>query len=421
MTLLVVFFALLLIGVPVGFVLLGSAIFFALDSGRVAVLGAFPAQLYTSLEIFDLLAIPLFILLGEIMSEGGLTRQLFDSAARLLRRVPRSLAYVCLVCNLFLAAILGSANAQVAVMSRVVLPEMERDGYRRTFATALTAGASLLGPIVPPSMIFIIYAVVARVSIGDMFIAGTVPGLLLFALIAVIIAVSRARDDGVPAAPPERSQRGWRGFVPILGALSVPLIIVGTILGGVVTPTESAGIAVIVALVVNALLFTPIPLRRFYGMLVRTALSSAIVLFLIAAARVFGFILTYYQVPQAASEVLVGLSSGPITFMLLVVLLLMIIGALVEGLAAIIILVPILLPTATGVYGIDPIVFGIVFCMTLVIGLITPPVGTVLYIASAASGVPVGRLGVALIPYVVAALIVVLAVVFVPDLATGLL
>lgn len=413
------FFTLLLMGLPIGFVLLGAAIVFAFESGRIAVLGAFPSSFYYSLEIFDLLAIPLFILLGEIMSEGGITRQVFDSTARVLRAVPRALAYVCLVSNLMMAAILGSANAQVAVMSRVVLPEMESAGYQRSFSTVLTTASSLLGPIVPPSMAFIIYAVVAQVSVGKMFLAGILPGLLLFVLIAFVIALSPRvfKGDHTPSKKSRDAEASRSSALGVLGAMLVPFIVVGGILGGIMTPTESAGVALVAAIPITYLLFKPIPFKTFYEMLVRTAINSAIVLFLIAAARVFGFILTYYQVPQDISKILVGMSSNGTEFLLLVVALLLFVGAFVEGMIGIIILVPILLPTAVGIYGIDPIVLGVVVCMTLTVGLITPPVGTVLFIASAISGVRVGRLSVDLLPYIAAAIAVIIAVVFIPELA----
>jgi len=421
MSIVVVFFLLLFLGVPVGFVLLGAAIWFAIDFGNIAMLQAFPASFYAGIESFDLLSIPLFILLGEVMTVGGLTRQLFETGTRLLGRLPRKLAFVVLGSNLFLAAILGSANAQVAVMTPAVLPEMERAGYRKSFAVALTAGAALLGPIVPPSMVFIIYAVVAQVSIGAMFLAGIVPGLLLAALIALYILFSRVFVEGDQEVEPAGDDDdGKLHIMPVVAAMIVPLIIVGSILGGVATPTESAAIAVVAAFVVVGMFFQPVRLRDLPGMLIRAATNTAIVLVLIAAVRVFSFILTYYRVPDAASQLLVEISSGPVTFMLLVVLLLLVVGALMDGLAAIIVLVPILLPVATGHFGISPISFGVVFCMTAILGVITPPVGTVLYIASALSGVGVGPLSRALFPYMLAGLAVVVLVVFFPALATML-
>ena len=421
MSVVVVFFVLLLLGVPVAFVLLGSAIWFAIDFGSIQMLQVFPSSLYAGIENFDLLSIPLFVLLGEIMTVGGLTRKLFSTGTMLLSRVPRKLAFVVLASNLFLAAILGSANAQVAVMTPAVLPEMERAGYTRRFATALTAGAALLGPIVPPSMVFIIYAVVAQVSIGSMFLAGILPGLLLTVLICGIILFSDAFQDGGGSEREPVKVPGMKAdIMPILGAMIVPAIIVGSILSGVATPTESAAIAVVASLAVVWAFFDRIRLRDFGEMLVRTATNTAIVLTLIAAVNVFSFILSFYQVPAMVSDVLVRLSAGPITFLLLVFALLIVIGAVMDGIAAIIVLVPILLPVATNSFGISPIVFGVVFCITTVLGVITPPVGTVLYIASSLSGEPVGQLSKALLPYMLAAAATIVFIILVPGFVTVL-
>jgi len=418
MSVAIAFFVLLFLGVPVALVLLGAAIWFAVDFGNLGILAAFPGSFYAGMESFELLSIPLFILLGEVMTVGGLTRHLFGTGARLLGRLPRRLAFVVLASNFFLAAIMGSANAQVAVMTPAVLPEMERAGYRRRFAAALTAGASLLGPIVPPSMVFIIYAVVAEVSIGTMFMAGILPGLILAGGIALVILVSDAFEPGVDHERESNVDATTKaGITPILGAMTVPLVIVGSILGGFATPTESAAIAVVVALVVVWLFFEPVRFAALGGMLVRTATNTAIVLTLIAAVRVFSYILTFYHVPDIASRILVEFSSSPLVFMLLVFVLVLIIGAFMDGLAAIVVLVPILLPVATGEFGISPIVFGVVFCMTAVVGLITPPVGTVLFIAAALSGESVARLSWALLPYVLVGVASVLLIIFVPSIA----
>lgn len=422
MSIVVVFMGLLALGLPVAFVLLGAAIWFTVDYGHMGMLQAFPSSFYAGIESFDLLSIPLFVLLGEVMTVGGLTRQLFETGIKLLGRLPRKLAFIVLGANLFLAAILGSANAQVAVMTPAILPEMLKAGYRRSFAAALTSGAALLGPIVPPSMIFIVYAVVAQVSIGDMFLAGILPGLLLAGMIGIYIYFANAFVDGDDETPLQSGQtEERRHLVPILAAALVPLIIVGSILGGVATPTESAAIAVVVAIVVVNLFFDRIRMSDLPAMLVRASINTAIVLILIAAVRVFAFILTFYNIPDAASKLLVQISSGPVSFMLLIVALLLFIGAFMDGLAAIIVLVPILLPVATGEFGISPIAFGIVFCLTALLGVITPPVGTVLFIGSALSGVSVSTLSRELVPYMLAGLAVVLLVVFFPWLATAMI
>lgn len=414
-----VFFAFLLLGVPVAFVLLAAAVWFAVDLGNLRILLAFPSNFFAGMENFDLLAIPLFILLGEVMRVGGLTKKLFALGRRMAGRLPRKLAFVVLGSNMFLAAILGSANAQVAVMTPAVIPEMEEAGYRKSFAAVLTAGAALLGPIIPPSMVFIIYAVVAEVSINSMFLAGILPGLLLAGFIAVIILLSDAFVSGRAevALPPA----GRAEVLPILAAAIVPAIIIWSILGGVATPTESAAVAVMVALIVVRLFFDPIRLHELTGILVRAASNTATVLVLIAAVKVFGFVLSYYRVPGAVSALLMNLSASPTTFLLLVVLLVLILGAFMDGLAAIIVLVPILLPVATGTFGISPVVFGVVFCITAVLGVITPPVGTALFIASAISGVGIATLSLRILPFVGAGLAVVLLVIAFPWLATALL
>lgn len=247
----------LLIGLPIAFVLIGSAFIFMAAEGNWRLLNALPQVLFSSLEIFDLLAIPLFILLGEVMNEGGLTQRLISAARTSLRRLPNSLAYVSLIANLMLASIMGSATAQIAVMSRVMVPAMEDDGYKRGFAAALTASAGLIAPLIPPSMIFIIYGVVAQVSVADMFMAGILPGLLMFFLLCLWISIRVPRRDGGSPARPDTATGNQAGepargrvVLDLLVTLSIPGIIVGGIAFGVFTPTESAAIAVVFTLLV---------------------------------------------------------------------------------------------------------------------------------------------------------------------------
>jgi TRAP-type transport system large permease protein len=412
------FLVLMLIGMPVAFVLVGSTFAFMLIEGNLRILQILPGVMFSGLEVFDLLAIPLFILLGEVMNAGGITRRLVDAARLALGRLPNALAYVCLTANLMLASIMGSATAQIAVMTRVMVPEMEKDGYPKGFSTALTAAAGMLGPIIPPSMPFIIYGVVAQTSIADMFIAGILPGLLLFLLLAVLITVRAPRkavaETGV--VPRHLQQAAPRVLGAALAALSIPAVIVFGISYGVVTPTESAALALALALIIGGLLYRDLSLRSIPEILTRTALNSALVLFLIAAAKVFGWVLTYYRVPQEMAIFLQGLTASPIIFMLLVFLFAIVVGAIIDGIAALIILVPILLPIATGVYGIDPVHFGVMLCMTFAIGLLTPPVGTGLYIAAALSGMRFLPLVREIVPFVLVTMLVVLLVAIFPQI-----
>ena len=409
------FAGLMLAGMPIAFVLLGATLVFVLMSGNPAILNSIPQILFGSVENFDLLAIPLFVLLGEIMNESGLTRRIIIAVRVWLTRVPHNLVIVNLLSNLALAAIMGSATAQMAVMTRVVVPEMEKDGYDRGYATGLTASAGLLGPIIPPSMVFIIYGVIAQVSIAEMFMAGIMPGIALFLLILVIALwqAGRNRQSGHRGAPLPAGSR-IAATIPGLATMVIPLVIVGGISAGVFTPTESAAVAIFVALLFGAVVFRELPLKSIPVIIDRTVTNTAIVLFLIMAAKVFGWVLTFNQVPQGVAAFIALLTQDPTMFMLLIVAALMVVGMFLDGIAALIILTPILLPVAVNNYGIDPIQFGVMMSLTLVLGLLTPPVGTGLYIAAALSGIPIMRLSRIVLPYVLATIAVILLVVFLP-------
>ncbi|WP_416139328.1 TRAP transporter large permease [Halomonas sp. HK25] len=411
------FLLFMLLGMPIAFVLLASTFTFILTSGNYRLLDNLPQVIFGSLEVFDLLAIPLFILLGEIMNEGGITRRIITAARAWFAWVPHSIAYVSLTSNLMLASIMGSATAQIAIMSRVMTPEMERDGYDKGFAAALTAGSGLLGPIIPPSMVFIIYGVIAQVSIGAMFLGGIIPGLVLFVLISGLIALMAGRA--------KKADIGDKSRIPLWGAtrgalltLIIPVVIVGGIAFGIVTPTESAAAATLMALILGGLFFRELRWGQFPGVLMRTARNTAIVLFLIAAAKAFGWVLVYNQIPQQVAGLMQGTTESPLVFMLLVFVMLIVVGMVLDGIAALIILVPILLPVAQQSYGIDPIHFGIVTCMTLSLGLLTPPVGAGLYVASAISNVSLPRITKWIFPFVLAACLVILLTIFNPWLVS---
>ncbi|NNC63810.1 MAG: TRAP transporter large permease [Gammaproteobacteria bacterium] len=409
------FLILLLLRVPIGFVLLGSSIVFIFASGNLRLLAATPQILFNGLEVYGLLAIPLFIFLGEIMNEGGITGRLITAARVWLRRVPNELSFVSLFSNLMLASILGSATAQIAVMSRIMVPSMEEAGYPRPYAAAITAAGGLLGPIIPPSMAFIMYGVVSQVSIGRLFIGGIIPGLLLFTFMCVYIALRGSKAAGVePVATQEAGGGRWHATRNALLSLSIPAIIVGGIAFGIVTPTESAALAIFAAILLGALVFGELKWRSIPGILERTTVNSALVFFLIVSANIFGFVLIYNQIPNQIAAVVQGFTQNPTVFLVLVFLLLVLVGIVLDAFAALIILVPILLPMAQNSYGIDPIHFGVVVCLTLMLGLLTPPVGAGLYVAAATSRVEIMSLSRALLPFFLIAALVILVVIFFP-------
>ena len=414
----IAFVVLLIIGVPIAYVLGLTTVVYILAENNLRMLVSVPQSLYSSMENYSLLAIPLFMLAGELMNQGGITRRLVDVAKSFFGHYRGGLAYVNVLANMMLAAIIGSATAQIAMMSRVMVPEMERAGYSRSFSTATTTAAGLLGPIIPPSMMFIIYSVSAGTSVSDMFMAGVLPGILLGVGFMVLIAFVGMKEkwDRQPKVP---IAEAVKSFVNVLPALAVPVIIIYGILSGVFTATESAAIACLVAIIVGKLFYKELNLKKFPSIMANTAVTTAVITILIAMAKVFGLVLTYEQIPRAIADWMVGLSDNPYVFLLLVNLFLIVVGMFLDGIAALIILVPIFMPLLT-IYNIDPIHFGIIICVNLTIGLLTPPVGSGLFIAASITKLKIGELVKALWKFLVVSFVVLLLITYIPALTLWL-
>jgi tripartite ATP-independent transporter DctM subunit len=416
----VIFALLLILGVPIAFVLLGTALAYIKISGNDVLFASFPQQLFSGIEAYGLMAIPLFMLAGEIMHRGGLIRRLIGVASIFVAGLRGGLAYVNLLANMMMASIIGSATAQISIMTQAMVPEMERAGYSREFAAATTAAGGLLAPIIPPSMLFVIFGVLGQIAIGDLFIAGIVPGLLLtFGFIVVVASVGIARDfpKGQWFSRREMLRAALRG----LPSSVVPVVIVGGILTGIFSPTESAAAAALAALVIGKFVHKELDLREFPDILLRTGLNSTIVLFLIATANVFGWVIIFEEVPQRLTLWLTKLSSDPFVFMLLVNAALLVIGAFIDSIAALIVVVPLLLPIAQGTYGINPFHFGVVVCINLVLGILTPPVGAGLFISATLANVSPGKIFRALAPFLLVAIAVLVLLSWQPRLVTMVL
>jgi tripartite ATP-independent transporter DctM subunit len=399
-----VFALLLLLQVPIGICLCLTAVFYIWYSGNTVLFESYAQQLFGSVESYGLLAIPLFILAGELMNEGGLTRRLINFARVFFGGFRGGLAYINLLANMMMASIMGSANAQIAIMSRAIVPEMEREGYDKTFSTAITAAAGLMGPIIPPSMLFVIYGVLAQISIGDMFIGGIIPGILM-GLAFFLIVAGFGFIHTYPKGRWPNAKEAVQSVIQVIPALGVPIIIIGGILSGLATPTESAGLASLAALLAGKFCYGDLKLGVMPDLLKRTALNSALVVFLVASAGVFGWTITFEKIPQMVAEWIGASTSSPFVFMLLVMAQLLIVGMLIEGIAALILVVPILLPIAVDQFGISPVHFGVVVCLNLVLGLLTPPVGTGLFVASAMTGISPMKIAKALIPFLVSVIL----------------
>jgi len=410
----------LLIAVPVALVLALTAIWYIWESDNTLLYDSFAQKMFAGIENYGLLAIPLFMLTGELMNEGGMTRRLINAARVFVGGFRGGLAYINLLANMFMAAIIGSATAQIAVMARAMTPEMEKEGYDSGFAAATTAAGGLLAPVIPPSMMFVIFGVLAQVPIGDMFLAGIIPGLMLafsFALVIATIGFIR----GFPKGTRYTGEEAVPALINCLPAALIPLAIIGGILFGIATPTESAAIASLIAFLIGWLIYREFKPSALFEMFKRTAINASMIIFMIAAANVFGWVIIYEAIPQKLAVLITSITSDPFMFLLIVNVILLCVGMLIDGIAAVILITPILLPIAMNDYSISPYQFGVVMCLNLVLGLLTPPVGVGLYIASSMSKVPPGRILKSLWPFLLAVALILVVLSYFPSLSTYLI
>lgn len=415
MTVLVIllFLLFLLMGIPISLVLGMITICYFFLVGNTTLLTSTPMRLFSGLENFGLLAVPLFMLAGELMNGGGITTRLVQFARVFIGHVRGGLAYVTVVANMFLASILGSANAQAAMMSKVMVPEMEKEGYNREFSSALTLASSIIAPIIPPSMIFIIYGTLSGTSIGGLFMAGIIPGIIYGIGFIALIAYMGYKNN-YPKSERATAKEMVKSTVSVLPALLVPIVIIFGILSGAFTATESAAIACLIAFIVGAFLYRELDLKKLPQIFINTVISTATVTFLIAMANIFGWMIAFEQIPQLIANSMLSISNSPFVFLLLVNLFLLLIGMILDGIAALIILVPVLMPLVTA-FQIDPIHFGVIICINLTIGLLTPPVGTGLFIVSSIAEVRFERLVKATMPFLIVAIIILFVITYWSD------
>lgn len=416
-----VFFMLaLLVGVPLGVCLCISGIVYILSTGNTVLFQSFPMQMFAGVDSYGLIAIPLFILIGEIMNSGGITRRLVDMSMAFIGSVKGGLAYVNILANMLVSSIIGSATAQVAIMSQVMVPEMVKQGYDKTFAAGLTVYGGMLGPIIPPSVMFVVYSVLAQVAVGDMLIAGIIPGVLLTILFFIIIALMGFIYDYPRSEKRTLSQRAIT-VLKCSPTLLIPIVIVGSILSGLANPTEAAAVGALAAALIGRYVTKEFKLGSMPAILLRSAIYSAIVLFLVAAAAVFSWLLIYGKVPQMVAAWIQTVAHDPVTFLLLTNVILLIIGTVIDGIPGLIMTVPILLPIATDIYHIDPRHFGVVVVINLVLGLMSPPVGLSFFVASAVTGAKPGKMFIVTLPFFIISCVALVMLSLFPSLSLGLL
>lgn len=412
------FFVLMMIGMPVAFALGLAALIGALWIDLP--LDAVMIQLGSGVNKFSLLAIPFFVLAGAIMAEGGMARRLVAFAGVLVGFVRGGLSLVNIMASTFFGAISGSSVADTASIGSVLIPEMEKKGYPRAFATAVTCSGSVQAILIPPSHNAVIYSLAAggSVSIAALFMAGVLPGLLLGLTLAILCLVI-ARREGYPKGEVIPLRQALKICVEALWGLMTMVIILGGILSGVFTANESASIAVLWAFFVTMFIYRDYRWRDLPKLVHRTVKTVTIVMILIGFAACFGYLMTMMQIPMKVTAFLTGLSDNPYVILLLINLLLLVLGTLMDMAPLILILTPILLPVVKTL-GVDPVHFGMIMMVNLGIGLITPPVGSVLFVGAAVSRLKMGVVTRAMVPFFVALFIVLMMVTYIPALSLWL-
>jgi len=415
---LLVFFGLLFAGLPIIGAILAGALTFMATNDLEVLYDSVPIQLYGALEINSLLAIPLFLLVGEIMNKGGLTQRLIAVAEVLVGSMKGGMAYANLITNAMAASILGSAVAQIGVMSKVMIPAMERLGYRREFSGAVTVTSGLLGPIIPPSMLMIIYGVVAVQPIGPLFIAGILPGVLIVLSLALVIFAHGFSESGLPSGA--RSNRSSSLKIIMAGMLpgTIPVVVIAGIMLGIMTPTESGAVASIIAFALG-FAYREIQIRDLGKILLDVSINTSTITGLIAAASVLSWVLAFQGVPDMVVELIKDMTNSPFVFMLLTTIMFLLLGMFLESISVLIVVVPLLMPVVTSL-GIDPIHFGVVCTVATVLGLITPPVGPGLYIAMIQADIRMTGLFKATLPFLLAVSVVLVLLAWIPGISTWL-
>ncbi|WP_166980792.1 TRAP transporter large permease [Paramicrobacterium fandaimingii] len=401
---------LLLLRVPVAFAFLGPSLVYMMIEGMSA--GLALRQVTNAAASFPLLAVPLFVFLGALANHAGIADRLFRFALALMAEVRGSLGYVAIGVSVGFSWMSGSAVADSAALGKVQIPAMLRNGYSRRFATGVSASSALIAPVMPPSIPAVIYAGLAAVSTGALFAASVVPALLMALGMTVVVWVLVRTQPNLRRGTFDKAEL-LSSVKGVLLPMVAPIIILGGILGGFFTPTEAAAVGVVYIIFVG-IVHRSLSLKAFFTALKETVLTTAAIMIIVTTASLLGYILAKERLPQMLTELMFSITDDPTVFLILTAILMLILGTVIDATAILVLTVPILLPIANE-YGVDPIAMGVMLIVSLMIGLLTPPVGTVLFVTAAVSKTRIGEVFKGTLPFIIPMLIVVALLIAFPD------
>lgn len=408
-----VLIVLMLLSVPIAFSVALAAIlgFYLTDQGSLFL---FVQNMFSGIDSFTLIAIPLFILTGNLMAIGGVTRDLLEFSRVFVGTLRGGLAYINILASMFFAGITGSATADAASIGSIMIPAMEKKGYDKDFSVAVTASSSTIGTMIPPSIPMVVFGVSAGVSVGKLFIGGIVPGILV-ALVLMFVTYIIARKRNYPVEEPLTWKESGTKLLKGIPALMTVIVLIGGIISGIFTATEAAAIAVVYTFLLGTLYYRQLKLKHMPKIILDTAITTGMVTIMISTASALGNLLTIERVPLAIGDFILSITTSKTLILLLILLILLIVGAFMDLSPAVIIFTPILMPIVIPL-GVDPVHFGVIMIVVLAIGLFTPPVGVVLFVTSGIAGLPITGSIKAITPYLLAMLVVVLLITFIPQL-----
>ena len=411
-----IFLLLMILGIPIVFALILAPSMSLIYEGKEPFLNLLLSRLYNGIDSFPLMAVPFFILAGEVMNVGGITTNLVNFSKALIGHVRGGLAQVNILSSILFAGLSGSAVADTSALGSMLIPAMEKNGYSRKFSAAITAASSVIGPIIPPSGLMILYAFVMNVSVGGLFAAGMIPGILVGSgLMGITWYLSKRRNYPVANQKATWQERGV-AFKEAFWPLMTPVILLGGILTGVFTPTEAAAVAAGYALIVSLFIIRTLKFSDLSKVFADTAISSGVILFLVGAAVSFSAVVSLSGAPKQLTDLILSISENPLVLLFLINILLFLVGMFLDAGPAILILGPILAPVAVDI-GIDPLHFAIVMCVNLTVGLATPPMGLVLFVAASLSKESIEKITLEILPFLAVEVVVIFLITFVPEIS----